>query len=1173
MLIDENGFITHMTVLLMGCAFTGKTELISSFVSQRSGASCYSNATTGSASPSPTPSTPKSAPARPSTQSSSSPGPNLSRKGSLGGGSILSQEVFLGPYEPTIEDAMTIQFVMPPNQRYKAPYVQPPPPPPSLATQDLLGQNSLNGAGGGGGTNLNRQGSISSSTTMAAASYSGQGRRPSNASILSFFSPNSTTNTLHASNAADGYVTPNSSPTSSPSLRPVQDPLSPTYDPDYIDEETRQNRQRVVLTVLEVGGHACYASLWSSAARAADAVMLVYDVGEKRSFDALWSLVKIVSEAKRATPREIPFLLVGTMVDTIGRTRPRQVSHQTALSFSRILHIPHAETSARASKSVTHCFRTMIEVAQEKVMEEINGGSGRGGLGMFELGREDEEVGGIMGQVLKDATMGRRVSEGVIRHTPLSPPEPVTPTPSLPSGTNQSQHLHPGTPPIPLRKSSLASSSSSPTTPRRPSFGSATSVGSAVSSDTVVSTDAPGRGSRSDPGPPRPGSLRHKRDLAYISWRMVVEERDRGVVEPINVVEVRTGLKAVKAPGLQIKIPNRGDAIERFFVVDESSLNSRVIDPKGTGRRESRNGMHDRNNIGTSAEKVKHMSMTSSSLSDDSKIDPSPTPTPPPSLNLPSPTLPTPSPKRSNSPSSRSHPSRSRPQSIILDALSNSASRPISFITNATPPNVLLELTTADESFFPDLENASDDAESPSQHQPAPSTSGGLATSTEPAVPIQTKSILKPSVPILFPRFSPSPSATSNLSRTSPSPSPATNPPRFSPHSPAASQPRASSSPTKLPRVSPSPAVTTKIPRPYPSSSPVAGMKTSPSVDSVRTPVGERASTPYRARREGIPLPVPVEKKETEDSSGKEKRKKSAKRKSLVEARKSLVDMMNELESFRSGKQSLMSPTSPYPADRLEPAWKIEADAETEFLSQTAAQVEAEQVLEGTGSVSPPFRSAREDAKWRKSLTGASSGEKSKKTGMAVLKTGQILRDLDMTIVEMEADGHFVSGQVDTTMMFPKSESISHRPIRATPSATWKQGKVPASSSKLPMARIRTPSGDSPTSLGSFQKEAEVDVVMAPRSMSAASVLPSMTTLVSVPVSYFKTMEEKQVECPSGSQTPAAAGAAIPQAKSALESPDAKNQRLEDLRGMLGHLSEEELLEVVKRVMMDRQKK
>ncbi|KAJ3218568.1 Ras GTPase [Clydaea vesicula] len=143
---------------------------------------------------------------------------------------------------------------------------------------------------------------------------------------------------------------------------------SPNYDPT-IEEQHCFYYNKIVLSIQDVGGHPFYSAIWSSAILAADAFLLVYDVGEKRSFDLIWPLYKQIIQLKLT--RNVPILLVGNMVDTIVNTRQRQVSSEKAQNFAKILNIPSLETTAKAPHSVSHCFKTLIELAKKTTINLV----------------------------------------------------------------------------------------------------------------------------------------------------------------------------------------------------------------------------------------------------------------------------------------------------------------------------------------------------------------------------------------------------------------------------------------------------------------------------------------------------------------------------------------------------------------------------------------------------------------------------------------------------------------------------------------------------------------------------------------------------------------------------------------------------------------------------------
>ncbi|KAI8835874.1 hypothetical protein BC829DRAFT_59339 [Chytridium lagenaria] len=127
LLLDEKGWITHMSVLVIGHAHCGKTQLIHTFLTRSSShlTSRFSNLTTCHTSELSSPVTFTNTPALTSTQTPAT-------------ATNPESDVYLSPYCPTIEDGHTFQFILPPNPAYAAHYVPPPPPPPSAHVPEIL---------------------------------------------------------------------------------------------------------------------------------------------------------------------------------------------------------------------------------------------------------------------------------------------------------------------------------------------------------------------------------------------------------------------------------------------------------------------------------------------------------------------------------------------------------------------------------------------------------------------------------------------------------------------------------------------------------------------------------------------------------------------------------------------------------------------------------------------------------------------------------------------------------------------------------------------------------------------------------------------------------------------------------------------------------------------------
>ncbi|KAI8801588.1 hypothetical protein BJ742DRAFT_744390 [Cladochytrium replicatum] len=215
------------------------------------------------------------------------------------------------------------------------------------------------------------------------------------------------------------FVDPNTVTAASPSN--AQDPLSnsasaaptsasglsvSTTLPPSLPSSSDQTKP-LSLTIIDVGGAREFASLLPSAIAAADAFMIVYDVGDKRTFESIFEYFRQIVLAKGAKPpfQSIPIIVVGNMVDTVAggdlgpssmdspSRRLRQVTNQQGQGLANILKVPFVETTARAPHLVASTFRAVVAQAQAKAGEVMNsvavpsvlpsGVPGIGGVGVF----------------------------------------------------------------------------------------------------------------------------------------------------------------------------------------------------------------------------------------------------------------------------------------------------------------------------------------------------------------------------------------------------------------------------------------------------------------------------------------------------------------------------------------------------------------------------------------------------------------------------------------------------------------------------------------------------------------------------------------------------------------------------------------------------------------------
>ncbi|RKO99601.1 hypothetical protein CXG81DRAFT_20333 [Caulochytrium protostelioides] len=335
MLISDQGEITHLTIALLGAAHVGKSTLAQCFVR---------NTTVGSV-----------------TGRSARP---------------TSQTLYLGPYEPTIESSWSIHHAIPANVRsnYMGTAGAAVPLPGSIrGSAGLHAQHGSDSGHGGSGGKTDANGGMdlafSCSTTpggLVGTAGQAPASQPSHHDSGSYFSFK---NSSSSSNNNNHSQQPPTSTTNA-----SQAAVSAAGTANNVSTQG----QRIVVTLIEAGGHPYYSSIWPSVIAAADAYLLVYDVGNPHSFDAIWSFYKLIVQTKRLSPRCIPMLMLGNMVDTVTMDklrdatrlkRERKLSDQTGHGLASLLGIPFAETTSKAPSSVTHCFRTLMGLAQKRVWQ------------------------------------------------------------------------------------------------------------------------------------------------------------------------------------------------------------------------------------------------------------------------------------------------------------------------------------------------------------------------------------------------------------------------------------------------------------------------------------------------------------------------------------------------------------------------------------------------------------------------------------------------------------------------------------------------------------------------------------------------------------------------------------------------------------------------------------
>lgn len=95
-----------------------------------------------------------------------------------------------------------------------------------------------------------------------------------------------------------------------------------TIGADFYTKDVIIDDKPVGLQIWDTAGQERYQSLGSAFYRGADACVLVYDMTDARSFDALdsWRDEFLISAAPR-DPDSFPFVVMGNKVDVIDRAR------------------------------------------------------------------------------------------------------------------------------------------------------------------------------------------------------------------------------------------------------------------------------------------------------------------------------------------------------------------------------------------------------------------------------------------------------------------------------------------------------------------------------------------------------------------------------------------------------------------------------------------------------------------------------------------------------------------------------------------------------------------------------------------------------------------------------------------------------------------------------------
>jgi len=140
-----------------------------------------------------------------------------------------------------------------------------------------------------------------------------------------------------------------------------------TIGADFLTKEVMVDDRPVTMQLWDTAGQERFQSLGVAFYRGADCCVLVYDVNNSKSFDALESWRdEFLIQASPMDPENFPFVVLGNKVDVEGR---RAIPAKRAMAFCQSKGgLPYFETSAKEATNVDQAFEAIARqaLAQEE---------------------------------------------------------------------------------------------------------------------------------------------------------------------------------------------------------------------------------------------------------------------------------------------------------------------------------------------------------------------------------------------------------------------------------------------------------------------------------------------------------------------------------------------------------------------------------------------------------------------------------------------------------------------------------------------------------------------------------------------------------------------------------------------------------------------------------------
>ncbi|KAJ2936751.1 hypothetical protein H1R20_g338, partial [Candolleomyces eurysporus] len=174
-----------------------------------------------------------------------------------------------------------------------------------------------------------------------------------------------------------------------------EDESSATIGVDFRVHKMEVNGKKVKLSIWDTAGQERFRTITSSYYRGAQGIILVYDVANRESFDAL---PRWYSELETYVSDSVVKILVGNKVD---KEYSRQVSVAEGQQFANRMKSLFIEASAKTAIGVKDIFRELVEEilntpelwnnASNKPQNTAHGNGGVPG-GVQLVGRSDEQA-------------------------------------------------------------------------------------------------------------------------------------------------------------------------------------------------------------------------------------------------------------------------------------------------------------------------------------------------------------------------------------------------------------------------------------------------------------------------------------------------------------------------------------------------------------------------------------------------------------------------------------------------------------------------------------------------------------------------------------------------------------------------------------------------------------